>query len=127
MVQKNGDFQQMNFQYFDFSRIYFNTLYKHLYEEREYLSILYKKIFFLYILARSIYDDLSSGDAAGFRDDEYGKAETSSGGSHSRSESAHKSDKDKDRKDKEKEDRDEGMRKEKSHKNILLFILQRNK
>lgn len=77
----------------------------------------------MYILARSIYDDLSSGDAAGFRDDEYGKAETSSGGSHSRSESAHKSDKDKDRKDKEKEDRDEGMRKEKSHKKHIIVHL----
>ncbi len=67
-------------------------------------------LFFSFILARSIYDELSSGDAAGFRDDEYGKAETSSG-THSRSDSAHKSEKDKDRKDKEKEERDEGTHK----------------
>jgi hypothetical protein len=48
---------------------------------------------------------LSSGDAARFRDDEYGKAETSS---NTRNESAHKGDKDKEKKEKEKEDRDEG-------------------
>lgn len=62
------------------------------------------------LTARSISDDLSSGDAARFRDDEYGKAETSGMGASSsaRNESAHKGDKDKEKKEKDKEDRDEG-------------------
>lgn len=53
---------------------------------------------------------MSSGDAARFRDDEYGKAETSGMGASSsaRNESAHKGDKDKEKKEKDKEDRDEG-------------------
>lgn len=65
----------------------------------------------LFPSARSISDDLSSGDAARFRDDEYGKAETSgmgAAGSSARNESAHKGDKDKEKKEKDKEDRDEG-------------------
>lgn len=53
------------------------------------------------LAARSISDDLSSGDAARFRDDEYGKSESSS----ARNDSAHKGEKDK---EKMKEDRDEG-------------------
>lgn len=55
---------------------------------------------------------MSSGDAARFRDDEYGKAEVSgmSAGSSARNESAHKGDKDKEKKEKDKEDRDEGER-----------------
>ncbi|CAO1437458.1 unnamed protein product [Diamesa tonsa] len=56
---------------------------------------------------RSISDDLSSGDAARFRDDEYGKAESGGSCSGTRTESAHKSEKDKDKKEKEKEERDE--------------------
>lgn len=60
--------------------------------------------------ARSISDDLSSGDAARFRDDEYGKSEASGMGtsSNARNESAHKGEKDKEKKEKDKEDRDEG-------------------
>lgn len=46
---------------------------------------------------------MSSGDAARFRDDEYGKSESSS----ARNDSAHKGEKDKE-KMKDKEDRDEG-------------------
>jgi len=63
------------------------------------------------IVARSISDDLSSGDAARFRDDEYGKSEIGGGmgaSSSARNESAHKGERDKEKKDKEKEDRDEG-------------------
>ncbi|CRL08161.1 CLUMA_CG020913, isoform B [Clunio marinus] len=61
------------------------------------------------IRARSISDDLSSGDAARFRDDEYGKSETGGMGACSsvRNESAHKGEKDKEKKEKDKEDRDE--------------------
>lgn len=61
-------------------------------------------------IARSISDDLSSGDAARFRDDEYGKSEISGMGASSsgRNESAHKGEKDKEKKEKDKEDRDEG-------------------
>jgi len=52
---------------------------------------------------------LSSGDAARFRDDEYGKAETSGiACSSARNEAAHKGDKDKEKREKDKEDRDEG-------------------
>lgn len=64
-----------------------------------------------FLPARSISDDLSSGDAARFRDDEYGKSEVSGGmgaSSSARNESAHKGDKDKEKKEKDKEDRDEG-------------------
>lgn len=62
------------------------------------------------LTARSISDDLSSGDAARFRDDEYGKSEISGMGASSsaRNESAHKGEKDKEKKEKDKEDRDEG-------------------
>lgn len=62
------------------------------------------------LTARSISDDLSSGDAARFRDDEYGKSEPSGIGASSsaRNESAHKGEKDKEKKEKDKEDRDEG-------------------
>lgn len=53
---------------------------------------------------------MSSGDAARFRDDEYGKSELSGMGASSstRNESAHKGEKDKEKKEKDKEDRDEG-------------------
>lgn len=65
---------------------------------------------FYFFKARSISDDLSSGDAARFRDDEYGKSEASGMGasSSSRNESAHKGEKDKEKREKDKEDRDEG-------------------
>lgn len=60
-------------------------------------------------IARSISDDLSSGDAARFRDDEYGKSEIGGGtSSGARNESAHKGERDKEKKEKDKEDRDEG-------------------
>lgn len=75
---------------------------------------------------------MSSGDAARFRDDEYGKAETSGmgAGSSARSESAHKGDKDKEKKEKDKEDRDEGEFDEMSACasrcfTILFFFLQK--
>lgn len=53
---------------------------------------------------------MSSGDAARFRDDEYGKSETSGmgSGSSARNDSAHKGEKDKEKREKDKEDRDEG-------------------
>lgn len=53
---------------------------------------------------------MSSGDAARFRDDEYGKSELSGigGSSSARNESAHKGEKDKEKREKDKEDRDEG-------------------
>lgn len=77
-----------------------------------FIKILNKKFlihcFVVLIVARSISDDLSSGDAARFRDDEYGKAESGGSCSGTRTESAHKSEKDKDKKEKEKEERDEG-------------------
>lgn len=60
---------------------------------------------------------MSSGDAARFRDDEYGKAETSGMGSSARNDSAHKGDKDKEKKEKDKEDRDEG-------KIVAIFMLR---
>lgn len=73
-------------------------------------------MFFFSYLARSISEEFSSGDAARFREEDYGKAESAptgggsgSGSSHYRSESAHKSDKDKEKKEKEKEERDEGI------------------
>lgn len=55
---------------------------------------------------------MSSGDAARFRDDEYGKSEPSGMGSSSsaRNDSAHKGEKDKEKKEKDKEDRDEGKK-----------------
>ncbi|KAG5673344.1 hypothetical protein PVAND_003403 [Polypedilum vanderplanki] len=62
--------------------------------------------------ARSISDDLSSGDAARFRDDEYGKTETASGMSSSsaRNESAHKGERDKEKKEKDKEEFEETIK-----------------
>ncbi|XP_055297888.1 diacylglycerol kinase theta isoform X3 [Sitodiplosis mosellana] len=59
--------------------------------------------------ARSISEEFSSGDAARLRDEEYASRPECSGsgsGSHSRTESTHKSDKG-DKRDKEKEERDE--------------------
>jgi hypothetical protein len=61
----------------------------------------------LLFIARSISDDLSSGDAARFRDDEYGRSDstvaaTTSGSS--RSESAHKGERGKEKKEKDKEE-----------------------
>jgi hypothetical protein len=49
---------------------------------------------------------LSSGDAARFRDDEYGKSEVSGmgAGSSARNESAHKGERDKEKKEKDKEE-----------------------
>lgn len=60
----------------------------------------------LTLVARSISDDLSSGDAARFRDDEYGKSESTSGmgSSSARNESAHKGERDKEKKEKDKEE-----------------------
>lgn len=77
--------------------------------------------------ARSISDDLSSGDAARFRDDEYGKSEVSGmgAGSSARSESAHKGEKDKEKKEKDKEDRDEGERVMSSHQVITNQLVSR--
>lgn len=58
------------------------------------------------LVARSISDDLSSGDAARFRDDEYGKSDVSGMGASSsaRNESAHKGERDKEKKEKDKEE-----------------------
>jgi hypothetical protein len=66
---------------------------------------------------------LSSGDAARFRDDEYGKSDGIGMGASSsaRNESAHKGDKDKEKKEKDKEDRDEG---EMTSRDILRLWLQ---
>lgn len=49
---------------------------------------------------------MSSGDAARFRDDEYGKSEVSGmgAGSSARNESAHKGERDKEKKEKDKEE-----------------------
>lgn len=59
-------------------------------------------------IARSISEEFSSGDAARLRDEEYAsRPECSGSGSHSRSESTHKSDKGFDKREKEKEERDE--------------------
>ena len=60
----------------------------------------------LTLVARSISDDLSSGDAARFRDDEYGKSDSASGmgSSSARNESAHKGERDKEKKEKDKEE-----------------------
>jgi hypothetical protein len=61
--------------------------------------------FLFQLVARSISDDLSSGDAARFRDDEYGKSEVSGmGGSSARNDSAHKGERDKEKKEKDKEE-----------------------
>ncbi|XP_070490041.1 diacylglycerol kinase theta isoform X4 [Chironomus tepperi] len=62
--------------------------------------------------ARSISDDLSSGDAARFRDDEYGKSESASGmgSSSARNESAHKGERDKEKKEKDKEEFEETIK-----------------
>lgn len=61
-----------------------------------------------HFVARSISEEFSSGDAARLRDEDYAasKPESSASGSHSRSESTHKSDKG-DKRDREKEERDE--------------------
>ncbi|XP_055297893.1 diacylglycerol kinase theta isoform X7 [Sitodiplosis mosellana] len=62
-----------------------------------------------YSCPRSISEEFSSGDAARLRDEEYASRPECSGsgsGSHSRTESTHKSDKG-DKRDKEKEERDE--------------------
>lgn len=87
--------------------------------------------FFLYItltlVARSISDDLSSGDAARFRDDEYGKSDSASGmgsSSGARNESAHKGERDKEKKEKDKEDF-EGMRMKKG-RNLNFFAKKNN-
>lgn len=61
----------------------------------------------MYIVARSISEEFSSGDAARLRDEEYAsRPECSASSSHSRTETTHKSDKG-DKRDKEKEERDE--------------------
>jgi diacylglycerol kinase (ATP) len=57
---------------------------------------------FILIAARSISDDLSSGDAARFRDDEYGKTDSASGASARND--VHKGDRDKEKKEKDKEE-----------------------
>ncbi|XP_031628773.1 diacylglycerol kinase theta isoform X2 [Contarinia nasturtii] len=58
--------------------------------------------------ARSISEEFSSGDAARLRDEEYAsRPECSGSGSHSRTESTHKSDKGDNKRDREKEERDE--------------------
>ncbi|XP_070490042.1 diacylglycerol kinase theta isoform X5 [Chironomus tepperi] len=65
-----------------------------------------------YSCPRSISDDLSSGDAARFRDDEYGKSESASGmgSSSARNESAHKGERDKEKKEKDKEEFEETIK-----------------
>lgn len=69
-------------------------------------SLIFFLSFLFILIARSISDDLSSGDAARFRDEEYGKSESVSGmgGATARNESAHKGERDKEKKEKDKED-----------------------
>lgn len=74
--------------------------------------MVFKHCFYLFfflnvISARSISEEFSSGEAARLRDEDYSsKPESSGSGSHSRSETTHKSEKG-DKRDKEKEERDE--------------------
>lgn len=61
----------------------------------------------MYLIARSISEEFSSGDANRLRDEEYAsRPECSGSSSHLRNESTHKSDKG-DKREREKEERDE--------------------
>jgi hypothetical protein len=73
---------------------------------------------------------LSSGDAARFRDDEYGKTEAASGmgsSASARNESAHKGERDKEKKEKDKEEF-EGIARERETRTHVhsVFIIAAN-